>query len=75
MEGAANIKEFRPISLVGCVYKFIVKVSDKRMVKVLSKVKWLESQCAFVKRRRIMDTFLVANEVVDDQLYKKRDEE
>lgn len=43
------------------------------MVKVSNKVV-RESQHASIKGKQIMDAVLVVNEVVDDQLNRKRDE-
>lgn len=36
--GGKNIKNFRPISLVGSIYKLISKVLAKRLFKVLDEV-------------------------------------
>lgn len=52
MEGANDIKQFRPISLVGCIYKLISKVLTKRLSKVLKEVIG-ENRHAFVKDRQI----------------------
>lgn len=37
--GVHNIKDFRPISLVGSIYKLIVKVHTRGMTKVLESLK------------------------------------
>lgn len=70
MEGAKNIKNFRPISLVWCIYKLIYKV--QRFSKLLGEVIG-ERQHAFVERRQILNAVMVANEVIDDLVGNKRD--
>ena len=46
--GAEDLKDFRPISLVGSLYKLLAKVLANRIKKVMRKV-ILESQNAFVE--------------------------
>ncbi|RVW69946.1 Transposon TX1 uncharacterized 149 kDa protein [Vitis vinifera] len=65
--GAEDLKDFRPISLVGSLYKLLAKVLANRIKKVLGKV-ISESQNAFVEGRQILDAVLIANEVVDSRL-------
>lgn len=72
VSGASNIKKFRPISLVGSIYKLIAKVLTRRMASVLDKIIG-ECQHAFVGNRQILDVVLNANEVVDEILSSKRD--
>ena len=52
--GASNIRDFRPISLVGSVYKILVKVLANRLKKVLDQL-ISESQNNFVGGRQILD--------------------
>ena len=47
---AAEVKDFRPISLIGTVYKIIAKVLVNRLKEVIRDV-ISESQNAFVKNR------------------------
>lgn len=38
VEGAKHIKDFRPISLVGCIYMLIAKVLARRLVNALNRI-------------------------------------
>ncbi|XP_025670107.1 uncharacterized protein [Arachis hypogaea] len=62
-EGAKEVKDFRPISMVGCVYKVISKVLVRRMRVVMPGLVG-ETQTAFVKGRKIHDGALIACETV-----------
>ena len=65
--GVEDLKDFRPISLVGRLYKLLAKVLTNRIKKVMGKV-LSEPQKAFVEGRQILDAVLIANEVVDSRL-------
>ncbi len=67
IHGADEIKDFRPISLVGGMYKIIAKMLAKRLSVVLGKI-ISPSQNAFVKGRQILDSVLIANECFDSRL-------
>lgn len=63
--GAIDIRDFRPISLVGCIYKLLAKVLTRRLSTVLGEVIG-ECQHAFVEGRLIHDAVLIVNKVVDE---------
>ena len=64
---AINIKDFRPISLVGSLYKLLAKVLAHRLQGVLDKL-ISDSQNSFVRGRQILDSVLIANECLDSRL-------
>lgn len=55
--------DFRPINLMGCVYKIISKVTAGRLKNVISSIVSKE-QYAYIKERNIMDSPLMVNETV-----------
>ena len=60
--GAKKLTDFKPISLIGSVYKIISKVLTERLKKVMHKLVDTQ-QLAFIKGRQIMDAILMANDV------------
>ena len=61
-----EVKDFRPISLVGAMYKIISKVLANWLRTILPKL-ISSSQNAFVQRRQIIDSVLIANEILDSR--------
>ncbi|XP_016164610.1 uncharacterized protein LOC107607141 [Arachis ipaensis] len=61
--GAKEIKDLRPISMVGYIYKVISKVMVRRMRSVMPGLVG-ETQSTFVKGRKIHDGALIARETV-----------
>lgn len=68
--GAKELKDFRPISLIGSVYKIISKLLADRLKKVVHKLVDGQ-QMAFIKGRQIMGAVLIAKECVDTRLKSK----
>jgi hypothetical protein len=68
---ARNIKDFRPISLIGSVYKLLSKVLADRLKEVLDDL-ISESQNAFVGGRQMLDSVLIANECLDSRLKRRQ---
>ena len=64
------MSDFRPISLVGSLYKLLAKVLANRLKKVVGKVV-SSTQNAFVEGRQILDAALIANEVINSLLKRK----
>jgi hypothetical protein len=64
--GANSIKDFRPISLVGGIYKIIAKVLANKLKLVLEKA-ISKSQSAFIKGRQILDPIFIAIECIDSR--------
>jgi hypothetical protein len=66
------LNDYRTISLVGRLYKVLVKLLANRLKDVIGSV-ISDAQSAFVKGRHIFDGILVTNEVVDEAKKLNRD--
>ncbi|GJZ56133.1 RNA-directed DNA polymerase, eukaryota, partial [Tanacetum coccineum] len=60
---ANMVKDFRPISLIGSVYKIVAKILANRLAMVIDYLV-SDTQSAFVKDRQILDGPFILNEVV-----------
>ncbi|XP_019054287.1 PREDICTED: uncharacterized protein LOC109115081 [Nelumbo nucifera] len=66
IEGAVNIKDFRPISLLNSFYKVLAKVLAERLKGVIGSMV-SDKQFAFVPGRQMLDSVLIANELTDSR--------
>ncbi|GKU90659.1 hypothetical protein SLEP1_g4626 [Rubroshorea leprosula] len=71
VENPVQIEEYRPISLVGVMYKILAKLLANRLQEVLGN-KIGEQQMAFLKGRQLMDGVVIANEVIDEAKKKRK---
>ena len=67
-----ELKDYRPISLLGSLHKLLAKVLARRLAGVLGSV-ISSSQSAFLKGRNLVDGVLVVNELVDYAKKVKKD--
>ncbi|KAK3211126.1 hypothetical protein Dsin_015832 [Dipteronia sinensis] len=65
------MKDFRPISLMGSMYKVLSKVMANRLRNMISLVVG-ESQMALVKNRQILDGFIIAEEIIHKWKHDKQ---
>jgi len=59
------LNEYRPISLIGCIYKIVAKVLANRLKNVMPFIIH-ERQSAFIEGRHMLYSALIANEVIDE---------
>ncbi|GKV35665.1 hypothetical protein SLEP1_g43906 [Rubroshorea leprosula] len=60
-----KIEEYRPISLIGAMYKIVAKLLANRLKEVISYVIG-EHQMAFVEGRQLTEAVVMANEIIDE---------
>ena len=65
------VKDFRPISLIGSIYKIIAKILENRLVGMLESIV-NEVQSAFIAERQILDGPFILNEVMQWCKSKKK---
>nr|KYP51174.1 LINE-1 reverse transcriptase isogeny [Cajanus cajan] len=66
-----GLGDYRPISLVSCIYKIVSKVLARRLKKVLDKV-IDQRQSAFLGGRQLLHSVMIANEVVEEAKRMKK---
>ncbi|RVW65308.1 Transposon TX1 uncharacterized 149 kDa protein [Vitis vinifera] len=64
---AGDLGDFRPISLLGSLYKWLAKVLANRLKNVVGNVV-SKAQGDFVEGRQILNAVLIANETIDSVL-------
>ena len=68
---AKGVNDYKPISMVGSIYKVIAKILSRRLREVLPHLVG-DSQSTFVRGRQILGGALVTNEIVSWLKKKKR---
>nr|GEZ78005.1 cysteine-rich receptor-like protein kinase [Tanacetum cinerariifolium] len=63
MKDAKVVKDYRPISLIGSLYKIIAKILANRLVRVLGELV-NEVQSAFIVNRQILDGPFILDELI-----------
>jgi hypothetical protein len=65
-----GLKDYRPITLVGCLYKIVAKILVERLKKMLKGV-ISRAQTAFLAGISIIDGAIALNETIDDAKREK----
>lgn len=63
------MNDYKSISLIGGIYKIVSKIVANKLSKILVSI-ILETQSAFIGKRRILDGVVILNEAIDEA--KKR---
>ena len=71
MNHPLSFNDYRPISLIGCMYKVIVKLLSNRLRSVMDGL-IDERQSAFIKGRHILHGIVILNEVVEEARRSKK---
>ncbi|GKU98550.1 hypothetical protein SLEP1_g11542 [Rubroshorea leprosula] len=71
VDNSQKIEGYRPISLIGAVYKILAKTLANQLKNVLARVVD-EQKMAFISGRQLMDGVMIANEIVDEAKKKKK---
>ena len=66
-----HLNSFRPISLIGSVYKIVAKVLANRLKKIMPTI-IDDRQSAFIAGRHLLHSAVIANEAVDEARKKKK---
>jgi len=72
VENPQTLNDFRPISIVGSLYKSLVKLLTSRLRQVIRSA-ISDAQSAFLTNRQILDEILIANEVMDEARKTKKE--
>ncbi|GKV05161.1 hypothetical protein SLEP1_g17203 [Rubroshorea leprosula] len=70
-ENPQNLGKYRPISLIGCIYKIIAKILANRLKKVMDSLIG-PHQSAFIERRQITDGIIILNEMLHEAKSSKK---
>nr|GEZ21584.1 RNA-directed DNA polymerase, eukaryota [Tanacetum cinerariifolium] len=60
---AKSVNDFRPISLIGCIYKVVTKILANRLVLIIADLV-SDTQSAFVAGRQILDSPFILDEIL-----------
>ena len=59
------LNDYRPISLIGCMYKIVTKILANRLKKIMSNF-IDERQSTFIEGRHMLHSVLITNEVIEE---------
>ena len=65
MSEPQHLNEYRPISLIGCMYKIMAKLFAKRIKMVMPTI-IEETQFSFIEGRHLLQSALITNEVIEE---------